>query len=224
MSGGRGARRDAVRACVAAAIVAAALSSAARSDGAAGGSSSNTAESNDAAQDIRDIRGPKSVSPDWLLPAVLAGAALLACSAYGVRRWRRRRQRPASPTAFEVALQRLEDIRSLMVPASAAAFSVMVSDIVRTYIEQRFNVIATRRTTEEFLRDLLDSSHAALARHRTLLGTFLHQCDFVKFGGLSLTPQNMESLRQSARTFVLATAEPEPVGEIGATRDSLPST
>jgi hypothetical protein len=89
-----------------------------------------------------------------------------------------------------------------------------VSDIIRLYIEQRFNVTATRRTTEEFLRDLLDSSDAALARHQALLGEFLHQCDFVKFAALSLTQQNMESLRQSARAFVLATVN---------THDPLPA-
>jgi len=134
---------------------------------------------------------------------------------YGIWRWRRRRQRPLSLTPFEIALQRLEDIRALMLTSSAAEFSVMVSDIVRSYIEQRFDVIATRRTTEEFLHDLLESSHASLARHRAPLGKFLHLCDFVKFGGLALNPQNMESLRQSARTFVLATDD---------THDSLPST
>jgi len=74
------------------------------------------------------------------------------------------------------------------------------------------------------LHDLLESSDASLARHRALLGKFLHLCDFVKFGGLSLTPQNMESLRQSARTFVLATAQLEKANQIGETRDSLPST
>jgi hypothetical protein len=74
------------------------------------------------------------------------------------------------------------------------------------------------------LSDLLTSSHASLAGHRALLGKFLHLCDFVKFGGLSLTVQNMESLRQSARTFVLATARPEEVSGIGETRDPLPST
>jgi hypothetical protein len=193
-------------------------------EGAPGGSATSSAEPPDSAQDIRDIRGPKIVLPDWLLPSVLAGGVLLVSGAYGVWRWRRRRQHPLPPSPFEIALQRLEDLRALMLPANAAEFSVMVSDIVRSYIEQRFGVVTTRRTTEEFLRDLLESSHASLARHRALLGKFLHLCDFVKFGGLSLTLQNMESLRQSARTFVLTTAQLEEASEIGEMRDSLPST
>jgi len=165
------------------------------------------------AEDIRDIRGPKYLLPDWLWSALLGGAVLLALSVYGLWRWRRSRvARVLLP--YEIALQRLEEIAALMSPARAREFSIAVSDIIRLYIEQRFNVTATRRTTEEFLRDLLDSSDAALARHQGLLGEFLHQCDFVKFAALSLTQQNMESLRQSARAFVLATVD---------THDPLPA-
>jgi Domain of unknown function (DUF4381) len=165
------------------------------------------------AEDIRDIRGPRYLLPDWLWSALLGGAVLLALSVYGLWRWRRSRAaRVLLP--YEIALQRLEEIAALMSPARAREFSIAVSDIIRLYIEQRFNVTATRRTTEEFLRDLLDSSDAALARHQGLLGEFLHQCDFVKFAALSLTQQNMESLRQSARAFVLATVN---------THDPLPA-
>ena len=175
------------------------------------------------AEDIRDIRGPKYILPDWVLPALIGGAALIALSIYGLWRWRRRRAAPVL-LPHEIALRRLEDIRTLMQPASAREFSTAVSDIVRGYIEQKFDVTATRRTTEEFLRELLESSNASLARHRGLLGEFLQQCDFVKFAALSLTLQNMESLRQSARAFVLATAEPEETPSIEKTHDSIPAT
>ena len=97
-----------------------------------------------------------------------------------------------------------------MEPAQAREFSIAVSDVVRSYIERRFDATATHRTTEEFLHDLLDGSHTALLRHRGLLSEFLHQCDLVKFAGMSLTLQSMESLHQSARAFVLETARPEP--------------
>jgi hypothetical protein len=156
------------------------------------------------AEDIRDIRGPIYILPRWVLPALIGGAALVALGLYGL--WRRRRHRAARILLpYEIALQRLEDISALMQPTRAREFSIAASDIVRLYIEQRFSATATRRTTEEFLRDLLGSAEAALARHQGLLGEFLHQCDVVKFAGQSLTLQNMESLRQSARAFVLAT-------------------
>jgi Domain of unknown function (DUF4381) len=176
------------------------------------------------AEDIRDIRGPKYLLPNWVLPALVAGAVLVALSIYGLWRWRRKRAvRIWLP--YEIALQRLDEIRTLMQPASAREFSTAVSDIVRRYIEQRFDVTATRRTTEEFLRDLLESStNASLARHQGLLGEFLQQCDFVKFAALALTLQNMESLRQSARAFVLATVQPEETAAAEKTHDSIPAT
>jgi hypothetical protein len=165
------------------------------------------------AEDIRDIRGAIYVLPEWVLPALIGGAVLIALGFYGLWRWRRNRAARAL-LPYEIALQRLEDIGALMQPARAREFSIAASDIVRLYIEQRFSVTATRQTTEEFLRDLLGSSDAALAEHQGLLGEFLHQCDFVKFAAQSLTQRNMESLRQSARAFVLATAN---------THDALPA-
>ena len=165
------------------------------------------------AEDIRDIRGAIYVLPEWVLPALIGGAVLIVLGFYGLWRWRRNRAARAL-LPYEIALQRLEDIGALMQPARAREFSIAASDIVRLYIEQRFSVTATRRTTEEFLRDLLGSSDAALAEHQGLLGEFLHQCDCVKFAAQSLTQRNMESLRQSARAFVLATAN---------THDALPA-
>src|SRR6202041_628646 len=123
-------------------------------------------------EDIRDIRGPKGMLPAWLIPALLAGAALLLIGGYAFWRWRRRRTRPRILLPFEVALQRLEEIRRLLDPASAREFSIAVSDIVRQYIEVQFSVTATHRTTEEFLHDLLESSNASLAAHRSLLAEF----------------------------------------------------
>jgi hypothetical protein len=164
----------------------------------------------DPSEDIHDIRGPKFIVPWWLVPALLAAVVVLALLGVGAWRWRRHRRRPRALLPFEIALQRLEDIRPLMQPPSAREFSTAVSDIVRGYIERRFDVTATHLTTEEFLHDLLKSSKAALLRHRALLSEFLHQCDLVKFAGISLTLQNMASLHHSARAFVLETAKPEP--------------
>jgi hypothetical protein len=184
-------------------------------------------------EDIRDIRGPQSILPRWLLPALIAGGAMLAAGAYGVWRRQRRRRRGRAPLPFEIALQRLEGARALMRPPSAREFSIAVSDIVRSYIERCFDLTATHRTTEEFLRDLLDLPDSPLARHRGLLAEFLEQCDLVKFGDMSLTLQNMESLHRSACDFVRATATPEESAHIrtaGSPRndpqahDSLPST
>ena len=170
--------------------------------------------------------------PPWLIPALVAGAALLVLGGYAAWRRHRRSSRPRVPLPFEAALQRLEDIRTLLDPASAREFSIAVSDIVRQYIEIQFMVTATHRTTEEFLRDLLETSNAALAAHRNLLAEFLNQCDLAKFAGVSLSRQILESLHRSARTFVTESSKPPPAEptrqappvRIKEARDSLPST
>lgn len=162
------------------------------------------------AEDIRDIRGPKAVPAEsWLVYAVLLGILLVGvCVAYVA--WRRRRHRGAPPrnlTLSEQTLEHLEGTRPLMQPATAREFGIAASEVIRNYIERRFSVIATQRTTEEFLQTLLlQSSNETLARHRSLLEGFLRQCDFVKFAGASLAVTDMETLLLSARSFVLETA------------------
>ena len=164
----------------------------------------------EAEEDIRDIRGPKAMPGSWVLPAVLAGAIVVALCAYAV--WRGQRRHDETPgrslTLSEQALEQLENTKPLMRPDTAREFGIAASEVIRNYIERRFNVIATQRTTEEFLQTLLQSSNETLARHRSLLAEFLEQCDFVKFAGASLAVTDMESLLQSARGFVLETGEP----------------
>jgi hypothetical protein len=159
------------------------------------------------AEDIRDIRGPKVLPREWAVPLVFAAALVVALCIYS--RWylRHRGPRPRTLTLSEQTLERLEEARSLMRQATAREFGIAASEVIRSYIEKRFDVVATQRTTEEFLHTLLQNSHEALARHRGLLAQFLRQCDLVKFAGESLAITDMESLLLSARAFVLETAE-----------------
>ena len=160
-----------------------------------------------AAEDIRGIRGPKAGAAPWAHPQMLAIAviAVLGC-AYLI--WRFLQQLGKPPSLSARALRRLEDTRALMSQQTAQAFGICASDVIRDYIEKRFEVVATRQTTEEFLHALLGSSNEALTRHRGSLAEFLQQCDWVKFTGTTLQVSDMESLLQSARRFVLETDAP----------------
>jgi hypothetical protein len=158
-----------------------------------------------AADDIRDIRGPKPLFPLALALELLAAFVVLAVLGYLLWRWRRRRQQRALKY-FEIALQRLEQLRTLMQPENVREFSAAISDIVRSYIEAGFDVTATHQTTEEFLRGILAARNSPLSRHRSPLAEFLRQCDLAKFAGVSLSVDNMESLFESARTFIVATS------------------
>ena len=108
--------------------------------------------------DIRDIRGPEPIPSPWLWVVWCAGGALGAAGSYAAWRWHRRRSVTRAKLPHEIALERLELARALMVPNAARAFSIAVSDIIRLYVEERFHVMAAHRTTEEFLHDLLRSN------------------------------------------------------------------
>jgi hypothetical protein len=83
--------------------------------------------------------------------------------------------------------------------AQVEAFYVDVSDVLRTYLEERFGLRAPERTTEEFLHDLEVGDQLA-REHRAELERFLSQCDLVKFAGA--VPGEPEHLA----TFALAEA------------------
>ena len=175
----------------------------------------------DSGEDIRDIRSPKSLFPLALVLEWLSIGVVLALGGYAV--WQRRRHRPSRALEyFEIALKRLQELRPLMRPASVREFSSAISDIVRRYIEAGFKVTATHQTTEEFLLDILKADNTPLALHRSLLAEFMRQCDLAKFAGMSLTPDNMESLYQSARSFIITTSPGGP--QLKEAHDSLPST
>lgn len=179
------------------------------------------AGSSSATQDIHDIRPPFHIPQDWLWWAGGAGCCALAALAVAVWRWRRRRVTWAHASADELALERLREARALRSPEHARVFSIAVSGALRSYIEQRFNIQAGRRTTTEFLRDCLTEPGGPLARHAEQLGQFLGYCDLAKFAGWALSASEMEDMLVSGIAFVIATAKPA-VAEEGSDTISGP--
>jgi hypothetical protein len=94
-----------------------------------------------------------------------------------------------------------------MTAGHARDFCYEVSEAIRGYIEQRFQILAPRETTEEFLRELLGSREPALAEHRGALSDFLGHCDLAKYAGWQFAVPEMESMHASARAFVTLTSE-----------------
>jgi hypothetical protein len=164
---------------------------------------------NSSAPDIHDIRAPFLIPQDWRVVALVAcGVALVLVLAWWV--WLKLRARRPQLTLLQRTLQKLEATRPLMEANDAQAFSVGVSDVVRAYVEERFSVLATQRTTEEFLRDCLTQVGSALQAHEQALAQFLISCDLAKFARWSLDAEQMRGMLASARHFVETTAVPAP--------------
>jgi len=173
-------------------------------------------------QDIRDIRGPKPLASAWLIP-LIALSTLVAAGGIGATWvWYKRRPNFFLQTPSEIALARLEYARGLMQPELGRDFSIEVSSTVREYIERRFRVKAAHLTTHEFLHDLLNSANSALAAKRPLLAEFMESCDLAKFGGWNLSMQDMDTMLETARRFVVESATDSVRGETAAGLASAP--
>lgn len=185
-----------------------------------------------AAQDIHDIRGPKPIPSAWWVPPLLVGGIVglgAGCVAWA---WHRRR-RLVEKTPLEIALGRLDAARALIQEGNSRDYSVELSSIVREYIEDAFDIVATHFTTEEFLRHFVQTPVFALVNSQELLGDFLQSCDLAKFGGWHMTAPGMVSMMDSARRFIVESARPgapasqaRPVetADSQESYDSLPST
>jgi len=173
--------------------------------------SSAAPQSSAPAEDIHDIRGLISIPYEWFWAAYILGGIVVVAALYYAWQFFRRRSKAKAKLPHEIALEKLEAARALMSPDSVREYAFTVSEIIRVYIEQRFGEKAARRTTEEFLSDLVQQTGTPLAQHRALLEDFLNHCDLIKFARWGATGSELESMQESARTFILDTRpQPEP--------------
>ena len=185
---------------------AAPIAAPATAPGVAGAPAGNTLPGAPPEEDIFDIRPPIHIAGEVFWAGW--GAAALAAAGLGYGVWRLLRGKLRVKLPYEVALEKLLAARQFLSPQQARTFSDLVSEIVRSFIEQTFPVRAAHRTTEEFLYDLVANADSPLAEHRGTLGEFLGHCDLAKFAKWQLSVPQMEAMLQSARDFILATGQP----------------
>ena len=173
-----------------------------------------------ATNDIRGIKAPVAIPNPWAwLGWSAAALALLALGWWAWRRWKK--QQAMGPPEIvipphERARARLQEALALI--AQPKPFCVAVSDAIRLYLEERFNLRAPDRTTEEFLDELQMSALLSFEQKRTL-GEFLSQCDLVKFARHEPGENELRALYEAAVRLVEETQPPPPVAEL--TRDAV---
>lgn len=166
---------------------------------------------NTPAEGLRGIKGPVEI-PDpygWLW-WLLIGAAL---ALLGWWLWRKFRRKDAEAKPAIVipphrrAKDRLRGAGQLI--SDPYQFCSLVSDVVRVYLEERFDLHAPERTTEEFLEEMRRSP-VLQAAQKAMLEQFLIRCDLVKFARDEPAESELSQLLQSANDLIDETA---PLGE-----------
>lgn len=162
-------------------------------------------------EDIRGIRGPIEIPSQygwvwWLL-------GLIAAAAIGCWLWRKfgLKGSAAKPAVIVPPHRRAKDrLRGAMqLLSDPYQFCSLVSDVVRVYLEERFDLHAPERTTEEFLGEMRGSS-ALTPGQKVMLEQFLTRCDLVKFARDEPTEEELKRLLDSAMNLIDDTA---PAGE-----------
>jgi hypothetical protein len=153
--------------------------------------------------DIRDIKPPVEIPNEWLWLWVTLAAVLVI--AMVVMAWLLLRKRQAlvplpPPVPPHVrAKQRLAEAFQFL--SDPNRFCTEVSNTLRLYLEERFNLRAPERTTEEFLVELRTSPHLTLDQKQSL-GAFLESCDLVKFARFEPTETTLRQLHDAALRLV----------------------
>jgi hypothetical protein len=156
-------------------------------------------------------RVPASWWDDWPMWLMLAGIGVLGAAAGAAlamkivnhRRNASSKRLPAHNWALQ-ELARLEAARHEL----GGTWETYINDlsaIVRRYLEQRFQLAATKQTSPEFLQAMRS---AACLRHdqQALLHDFLEQCDLAKFAGVTPSAKQSQALAITARRFIEETS------------------
>jgi hypothetical protein len=162
---------------------------------------------------IHDIRQPVSLPQSmaiWIWSAAISGA-LIMLGLLGFYIYRKRRNAAIIEAenfipAHEIAFADLERLvaENYIEKGHIKPFYHGVSNILRQYIENRFNINAPEQTTEEFLAGL-ETNNAFPVNFKELLKDFLRHCDLVKFAAHQPTTNDIQNTFDSCKTFIIET-------------------
>lgn len=169
----------------------------------------------DALRDIKPLRPPKKTRWPYLA-ALLGGMLVLLAALFWF--WRKHRQRQRSNmahpilTAEQLAIQALQALHRVNFADAAAVrrYYFTISEVIRTYVENRFHLTATQLTTEEIFQKLpllVELNASENFRFRA----FLAETDRVKYAKHQPTPEEISATHQRAVDFVRATSRPTVV-------------
>lgn len=168
---------------------------------------------------IRGLKSPRGMFSPWWVAAL----ALLLAAAVGVVWWLRSRKRPETSLPSQPALlpevvarERLAALRASnhWVEGRFKTYYSELSDILRRYLESRFQVTALDLTTPELMR-ALKKSRLKLTE-KNLIREILDQSDMVKFAKFQPQEKDAQTDWEKVSQVVESTtpsAQPVAAGE-----------
>ena len=158
-------------------------------------------------EDVVDMPGRGAVW--WLLSIPLLLIAAVVIWLY-IRKKKVKETVRIYKAPHEIAYARLDTLvkRDMINQGRVKEFYEAISDILRRYIEDRFELKAPERTTEEFLVEIKDTGVLSDADRRAL-AEFLTHCDLVKFAKHSPTAGQIQRTIDLAKNFIEQTKSDE---------------
>jgi len=154
------------------------------------------------AQALPDIAPPVNYSlvPPWMIfVGSLVVLTIIGLAIWYGRRFFRKKQVTLSPR--ERALAALSEIESEVERIAPYQFSIRVSNILRRYVVEQFDLPMTRQTSVEFLNAIASAPNFG-DEEKALLADFLNRCDLIKFARYEATSSDSQLLLDEAFRFV----------------------
>lgn len=161
--------------------------------------------------DLQLLEPPEPFRMNWWYVAAAVAVLLLFIVIARIRGRTRvvRLEAAKIRRAWVDALEELEKLFALIDKEESRPYAVESSAIIRHYIEDRFEIIASRQSTEEFL-EFAQHSPKLEPRHQQSLGEFLRICDLLKFARTLADKQELRNLHDAAVAFVKETRPQKP--------------
>lgn len=152
------------------------------------------------------------LKPLWIRPTIKTftfwGLALFSGVAFifvisRIIRYTRRRIKEYRMSPSERAMTELTRLlaRNLLLKGDFKTFYSELTLVVRRYIERSYAVRASRQTTQEFLRQVMNDQRFT-QETVTRLSDFLEQADMIKFAGIQGSEMQAEIATTSAKTYI----------------------
>ena len=164
--------------------------------------------------DIMDLKQPVGIKHTFLYYFLLIGLPIILLGGFSVYYFTRKAKEsgffsgnePLKP-ADELAYERIEKLKAmgLIEKGELKQYYIILSEIIRRYLEARYSIQVLDMTTYELYQQL--RKIGADKKHTGIIKDFLEECDMVKFAKYLPEVKIIEEDTETAKKIVDVTAE-----------------